>query len=1343
MSNLKETIEEITKKALKITLMKITSNIDATDKFNVRRIEDYYKIINGGFSSQIASEIASGVVNSIYGLGINLTESQVESMIAVMVSKESQIQSMSSQIAERNSTFPPAIAEIMAVISKLIQATCIASGIESNGETPESVASKIAGPIEVKIDFVAREIIRESLVTPLPEDAISKASYPLAQSMRTTMASVLSGDMFNFTIGKQIAEIPIEVVKKLEIINFLSQQGNNGDTKLASIDSILTLFMEEYHKEEVEVNKLQSYIDSKDNTSTPEEDAFANEIADKLFAEFNLSDEDKDIIKNITGRERVGLAGLIWSGITAGMQIHTQVTGNSHTNVSALISKWISKPTSMLAMGNIFYKAIKDFEDGASPSEIFSFISQGSSSLFDGISFINSFMEAKHATLTNGKTFLETLKESYTSSNVLEQKYRYSYNFNTDTTDLVSTRFVSSDISDIIPTSTVPGTVSTLDGIGGNYKPLGSSIGNIDAPSVPKKGLTTDTPHTGGKVLGALGIATDLTWVASAIEDVVSSGSDIKPSQIMNLVGAVVCTTGDFVGLVGGPIGEVAGMVISALGSVVTAAGGLSDLDSDSSPSEIGKAVGNFFLALNPLMPSIDAIEQAIEYGKLKDSADNEIDRIIYDALHKIASLDATPIINLTHFAYNDEIKDDAIDELMDKFGTFDNMMKEYITSDKEFSNDLNKAADFLKRNANTEHTQFLTAYLTPSQIKSIFGNETDYREGYDIRNVDTNLKVKGDYDENLKAYDYQLKLKSGIEVLPAGARLQTIDGRDVLDTISLGFGTGKEIVIDETGKEIKNPRVIDTSTWLSYNKDQLKMFSNEFKNQHTERYISGYTSGGMIPGGAIVGKEAIYSTRTEPKYERFKCWIDLVDDMSGLPTFYRHTRYYNTGYGTMNPQHEEVVDFSNLGNVNNRVIATISDIIYTNIETKAGDDDVILSNIQRVYDDGTGDSIVKSKADGGDGMDILDISSLKETENQQFGFEYSIKDNNLSYIRELGDGKDYNLNFSNFEEVRLTKENNKITIKDNSDIELSEGQEPEELRLIGTSAKVNDIDFSGVKGKSLYFQGSLDGVNNIKGTENNDVIVIPEIEDKTGTGSSEIFANGGNDMIMGGNITKNLLHGGDGIDYIKATGNNNEIWGDSGRDFLQGSDVTGTHILNGGMDNDTLMAGKAGATLNGDEGSDLLNGNDGQDILNGGTGNDYIQGGAGSDTFIFSKDFGKDTIKDYESGEKIIFDNTSGINSIDDFEFIKNQEQSYLALIYDDKCLKLNGWDSNDKLDITIGDTTVDASKIESLIQSATNFNEYKIPDFLSVQELGLEHPAYFPNTQHSEVYSNISGSF
>ena len=104
--------------------------------------------------------------------------------------------------------------------------------------------------------------------------------------------------------------------------------------------------------------------------------------------------------------------------------------------------------------------------------------------------------------------------------------------------------------------------------------------------------------------------------------------------------------------------------------------------------------------------------------------------------------------------------------------------------------------------------------------------------------------------------------------------------------------------------------------------------------------------------------------------------------------------------------------------------------------------------------------------------------------------------------------------------------------------------------------------------------------------------------------------------------------------------------------------------ILNAGNGNDEIHGKKGDDIINGDSGDDRLFGGDGNDILNGGTGNDELYGEEGNDTYVFSKEWGQDIVKDYDGFNNIEFiDNIS----IDDLVFDKNGSD----LVISDKELK------------------------------------------------------------------------
>lgn len=76
--------------------------------------------------------------------------------------------------------------------------------------------------------------------------------------------------------------------------------------------------------------------------------------------------------------------------------------------------------------------------------------------------------------------------------------------------------------------------------------------------------------------------------------------------------------------------------------------------------------------------------------------------------------------------------------------------------------------------------------------------------------------------------------------------------------------------------------------------------------------------------------------------------------------------------------------------------------------------------------------------------------------------------------------------------------------------------------------------------------------------------------------------------------------------------------------------DSVGTTV-NGTAGADVVLGFAGADVLNGGAGNDVLNGAGGNDVINGGTGNDTLTGGTGNDTFVFSNNWGQDTITDFK----------------------------------------------------------------------------------------------------------------
>jgi len=105
----------------------------------------------------------------------------------------------------------------------------------------------------------------------------------------------------------------------------------------------------------------------------------------------------------------------------------------------------------------------------------------------------------------------------------------------------------------------------------------------------------------------------------------------------------------------------------------------------------------------------------------------------------------------------------------------------------------------------------------------------------------------------------------------------------------------------------------------------------------------------------------------------------------------------------------------------------------------------------------------------------------------------------------------------------------------------------------------------------------------------------------------------------LNGNELEQMLYTA-GADFVGSTGN----------DTLQGNDSA--NVLFGLDGNDSLSGGNGNDTLLGGADNDQLSGYAGTDLLDGGEGNDYLDGGAGNDTYVFGKNFGQDSISEYDN---------------------------------------------------------------------------------------------------------------
>lgn len=125
----------------------------------------------------------------------------------------------------------------------------------------------------------------------------------------------------------------------------------------------------------------------------------------------------------------------------------------------------------------------------------------------------------------------------------------------------------------------------------------------------------------------------------------------------------------------------------------------------------------------------------------------------------------------------------------------------------------------------------------------------------------------------------------------------------------------------------------------------------------------------------------------------------------------------------------------------------------------------------------------------------------------------------------------------------------------------------------------------------------------------------------RQGSVTGQVEGGTGSDMLLGGSEAESLS-GGDDSDTLV---------GNDGDDSLSGG--AGTDSLYGGDGDDELVGGGSRDSLRGGDGDDQLNGEGGGDTLAGGRGDDSLTGGGGSDEFVFHRNAGNDVITDFTNG--------------------------------------------------------------------------------------------------------------
>jgi len=158
------------------------------------------------------------------------------------------------------------------------------------------------------------------------------------------------------------------------------------------------------------------------------------------------------------------------------------------------------------------------------------------------------------------------------------------------------------------------------------------------------------------------------------------------------------------------------------------------------------------------------------------------------------------------------------------------------------------------------------------------------------------------------------------------------------------------------------------------------------------------------------------------------------------------------------------------------------------------------------------------------------------------------------------------------------------------------------------------------------------------------------------GSMTGSIAMEDGNDLFdnRGGTFVTNRIYGGKGDDtFIVDSHVDITEYAGEGVDTLKSTvsqDLSSTSFFQDADIETLVLIGKGNINGKGDEIDNALVGNLGNNLLSGRAGTDMLTGNAGDDVFVFSNDFGKDTVSDFGRGaDRIDLSNLDEITGFSD----------------------------------------------------------------------------------------------
>ena len=266
------------------------------------------------------------------------------------------------------------------------------------------------------------------------------------------------------------------------------------------------------------------------------------------------------------------------------------------------------------------------------------------------------------------------------------------------------------------------------------------------------------------------------------------------------------------------------------------------------------------------------------------------------------------------------------------------------------------------------------------------------------------------------------------------------------------------------------------------------------------------------------------------------------------------------------------------------------------------------------------------------------------------------------------GDGNDKIYGGDGIDTVVFSSRSNHVDLRNRNSQNTRDGNDI--LRGIENVTAGSGSDVVTGNSSSNILKGE-DGNDKLYGVDGDDTLNGGDGNDKMygGDGSdTAVFSSRGNRVDLRNRNSQNTRDGNDilrGIENVTAGSGSDVVNGDNNINTLRGED--GSDKLYGHDGNDTLMGGDGNDKLYGGNGVDTLLGGDGDDWLIGGLGNDQVYGGNGEDIFRIEKGSGRAVIQDFVDGtDKIhLGSGTSGINiTSSNGNALIHQDGDFLAII-------------------------------------------------------------------------------